>query len=66
MNKRGVALPVVVIVDMLTWLPISIFRYILATTHDNIYGQFSHKYSCLPTEEDRSARFLTRFNKIVT
>ena len=25
------------------WLPISIFRYILPTTHDKFYGQFIHK-----------------------
>ena len=25
------------------WLPISIFQYIMASTQDNFYGQFSHK-----------------------
>ena len=39
------------------WLPISTFRYILASTQDNFYGQFIHKKSCLPTQEDQSMTY---------
>ena len=46
------ALPVVVIIDMLTGYLSIYFGFILATTHDNCYGQLSHK-----TEEDRSLTY---------
>ena len=39
------------------WLRTSIFRYILATIQETLYGQFNHKISSLQTQEDRSMTY---------
>ena len=35
----------------------SIFRYILATIQETLYGQFNHKMSSLQTQEDHSMTY---------